>query len=749
MVRILLAFAMALLLGFGQTGWRAAAFQHTELAAELEGQDVLLTGVVAAMPQSNEAGVRFRLQVEQAVRNGQPVTVPPLVYLGWYYGNLGWADNGEAPELLLQPQTLRAGERWQFQARLKAPHGNRNPHGFDYELWLWEQGLQATGTVRAGPRDAAPLRLGSTWQHPVEALRQSVRERIYERVAERRLAGLIAALVVGDQNAIDRSDWDVFRATGVAHLMSISGLHVTMFAWLAAALLGWAWRRSATLCLLWPAQHAAVVGGMLLASAYAVFSGWGVPSQRTICMLVTVGLLRLSGRRWPWPVVWALACAVVVAADPWALTQAGFWLSFVAVAVLFASGPATSTAQGAVASARGMLREQWVITIALTPLSLILFGQVSLVGMLANALAIPWVTLVVTPLAMAGIFLAPLWDLAAMATLALSVFLEWLMRWPWVTLSLPQAPLWAGLCAIAGAGVLALRLPWVVRAAGVPLLVPLLFWPVPQPEPGQFDLLAADIGQGNAVLLRTANHALLYDAGPRFSRESDAGHRVLVPLLRALDVQLDMLMLSHRDSDHSGGAAAVLGMQRQAHLLSSIEDDHELQLLRPAQRCVAGQRWRWDGVDFEVLHPQAQDYVSHGRPNAMSCVLRVASQAVPGQPPRVALLVGDIERPQELRLLAQGANLRADLLLVPHHGSKTSSSAEFLQAVAPTLAVVQAGYRNRFGHPAAPVLERYREREVTVIDSPHCGALTWRSDRPSLVRCERTEGRRYWHHVAP
>ena len=749
MVRILLAFAMALLLGFGQTGWRGAAFQQTALAAELEGQDLLLTGVVAAMPQANEAGVRFRLQVEQAERNGLPVAVPPRVYLGWYYGNLGWAGNGEAPELLRQPMELRAGERWQFQVRLKAPHGNLNPHGFDYELWLWEQGLQATGSVRAGARDAPPLRLGSTWQHPVEALRQSVRERIYERVGERRLAGLIAALVVGDQNAIDRSDWDVFRATGVAHLMSISGLHVTMFAWLAAALLGLAWRRSAILCLLWPAQHAAVVGGMLLASAYAVFSGWGVPSQRTICMLVTVGLLRLSGRRWPWPVVWALACAVVVAADPWALTQAGFWLSFVAVAVLFASDDAAKPGRGALAAARSMLREQWVVTVALAPLSLILFGQVSLVGMLANALAIPWVTLLVTPLAMAGVFFAPLWDLAAQALSVLSMFLEWLTRWPWVTLSLPQAPIWAGLCAIAGSGLLALRLPWVARGAGVPLLVPLLFWPVVQPVHGQFELLAADIGQGNAVLLRTANRALLYDAGPRFSRESDAGHRVLVPLLRALDVRLDMLMLSHRDADHSGGAAAVLGMQRQASLVSSIEDEHELQLLRPAQRCVAGQRWRWDGVDFEVLHPQAQDYQSRFRPNAMSCVLRVASLAAPGRPPRVALLVGDIERPQESRLLAQGADVRADLLLVPHHGSKTSSSAQFLQAVAPKLAVVQAGYRNRFGHPAAGVLDRYRESNTRIIDSPHCGALTWRSDSPSLVRCERTEGRRYWHHVAP
>ena len=220
--------------------------------------------------------------------------------------------------------------------------------------------------------------------------------------------------------------------------------------------------------------------------------------------------------------------------------------------------------------------------------------------------------------------------------------------------------------------------------------------------PAQFELLAADIGQGNAVIVRTATHTLVYDSGPRYSPESDAGHRVLVPLLRALDERVDTLMLSHRDSDHTGGAAAVLAMQPQAALLSSIEDGHELQALRPSQRCAAGQRWQWDGVDFEVLHPSADDYQAANKSNAMSCVLRISNGA------HTVLLAGDIEQAQEARLAQQGAALKADLLLVPHHGSKTSSSDAFLDAVRPSLAVVQAGYRNRFGHPAAPVLERYR-----------------------------------------
>jgi competence protein ComEC len=259
--------------------------------------------------------------------------------------------------------------------------------------------------------------------------------------------------------------------------------------------------------------------------------------------------------------------------------------------------------------------------------------------------------------------------------------------------------------------------------------------------------MAADIGQGNAVLVRTRNHALVYDAGPRYSSESDAGHRVLVPLLRALGTKVDIVVLSHRDSDHVGGAAAVLAMQGEAGLLSSLEPQHELQAQRLGQRCEAGQHWHWDGVDFAVLHPSAEDYATAPKPNALSCTLRISTGG--GSEIRTALLAGDIEQPQEARLVASGVKLDATLLLVPHHGSKTSSSAAFLDAVRPRLALVQAGYRNRFGHPAPQVLLRYAERGIQVVDSPHCGAMRWRSDQPGHVDCQRQTARRYWHHRPP
>ena len=202
-VRAALAALAFGLLAFGVIGLRSSVFLSAALDPSLEGRDIAVTGVVAAMPQRNEAGLRFRLDVESAQLDRHSVRLPPSLYLGWYSGVFGAGDAGTRGELQRQPAAIEAGERWRFTLRLKAPHGSSNPFGFDYELWLWEQGLQASGYVRAGPNDPVPQRLAQTYRHPVELARQQVREQIFERVPDRKYAGLIAALVVGDQNAID------------------------------------------------------------------------------------------------------------------------------------------------------------------------------------------------------------------------------------------------------------------------------------------------------------------------------------------------------------------------------------------------------------------------------------------------------------------------------------------------------------------------------------------------------------------
>jgi competence protein ComEC len=743
-------FVLACALAFALAGARASHYLQSALSAALEGRTLQVVGVVANLPQRMDDSARFRFEVESARDgDGTHVQLPPQLLLGWYGNRLTGSDDTVQPP----PADLHPGDRWQLTVRLKAPHGHINPHGFDYELWLWEQGLQATGYVRHGAKETSPQWMGRTWTHPVERLRQRVRSAIDAQVADRALAGIVTALLVGDQAAIERADWDVFRATGVAHLMAISGLHITGLAWLVALCVNGLWRRSDAWspakpwALFIAAPLAASVAGLGVALLYAVFTGWGVPAQRTVWMLAVVTLLRAAGMRWPWPSMWLGVCAVVLALDPWALWQAGFWLSFVAVGVLFASGsPVLQVAPRGLAYVgdilKRMLREQWLMSVCLAPLTLILFHQISVVGLFANLIAVPWVTMVVTPLCLLGLIVPWAWTLAGEALKALLFLLSVCASFSWTQWSAPAAPLWAGASALLGVCLWAMRLPMWMRLFGVALVLPVLSWQTPRPLSGQFELLAADMGQGHAVLLRTATHSLLYDTGPRYSAETDAGQRVLVPLLRAWGERLDRIVISHQDSDHSGGAATVMARQAQADVLTSIPDLHVLQQLHPMQRCQRGQSWVWDGVQFDVLHPEAEDYARKLKPNALSCVLRVTS----AQATR-ALLAGDIEAAQEKQLLQSGLALEAEWLLVPHHGSATSSTLEFLQVVHPTVAVVQAGYRNRFGHPRPDVLARYDDLGVQVVQTPLCGASVWRSEQPNLVQCERNQRKRYWQHV--
>jgi competence protein ComEC len=428
--------------------------------------------------------------------------------------------------------------------------------------------------------------------------------------------------------------------------------------------------------------------------------------------------------------------------------QPGFWLSFGAVGLLMAAGG--ESAEGWRAQLRAALRTQGIATVGLAPLGLICFAQLSLVGLLANLVAIPLVSFVVTPLALLGGLFggvsAPLWTLAAWLMQALMAWLRLLASWPAAVWWVPTAPLWAQALALLGAALMVMRLPWRLRAVGLAMAVPLLWPSVPRPADGEFELIAPDIGQGNAVLVRTRGHQLLFDTGPAYAPGADAGERVLLPLLRSLGVRgLDLLMLSHRDSDHVGGAATLMQALPVAELRSSLEPGHPL--LRagpPAVRCEAGQGWTWDGVRFDVLHPLPALYEGAHKSNDMSCVLRITAASG-----RRALLAGDLEADQERALARREADLRADVLLVPHHGSKTSSSAEFLAAVRPAVGLVQAGYRSRFGHPAPPVMARYQAAGIEVVASPSCGAWRWHSDGGPAT-CERDLGRRYWSdRVAP
>ncbi|MEN9903783.1 MAG: hypothetical protein RLZZ555_348 [Pseudomonadota bacterium] len=727
----LAALAAAMLMA-GVTGLRANERLRLVLPPALEGQELLLQGYVSGLPRVGARGVQFEFEVESARWNGLLVDPPGRIQLGWWRSE----DDGQ----VLNPPDLLPGQRWELLARLQRPYGLANPQGLDLELWFWEQGLLASGSVRTGKKQPPPRRLPGQASEPVAQARAAVRAAIGQAVAQPRAAGVLAALVVGDQAAIDATDWEVFRLTGIAHLVSISGLHVTMFAWLAAALLARCWRLLAWawpgLLLRWPAQPVAAVGGVLLAFAYAVFAGWGVPAQRTVLMLALLTTLRLAGLRWPWPVLLLAAMVAVLLLDPWALLQPGFWLSFVAVGVLLASSwLGQEEASGLRAWWLGLLRTQLIVSVALAPLTLLSFGQLSIVGLLANLLAVPWVSVVVTPLAMLGVIWSTLWRLGAWCVELMTGGLELLARLSWAAIERPELPASLALLTLLGAVLLVLRQPWVTRCWGLLLVWPLMAWAPARPAPGEFELLAPDVGQGGAIVVRTARHTLVHDTGPG-QGASSAAQRVLLPLLRVGGDRLDLLVASHDDLDHAGGLSELLRQHPRAELWASY--DTRRAAGRAARFCAAGQRWSWDGVAFEWLNPRA-DAVAGLSDNELSCVLLVQ-----GAKGRVALLTGDIGLHQEARLLEEKPELRADLLIAGHHGSASSTGAAWLDALRPSWVLIQSGHLNRFGHPAPELLKRLSERDIRWHASPQCGAASWQSANPDHVECWRQRHRHYW-----
>jgi len=717
-----LALLGCLLLGFAWAGWRAQWRLADELGSDWEGRDVEVIGVVTGLPQDFARGTRFVFAVEQ--RLTPDAIVPENLQLAWY------RDGAATP-------AVNPGERWRFTVRLKRPHGGANPGGFDYEALLLERGIRATGSVRPGPAtrlDAFVWRPGTV----IESLRAAVRANFLALLpeAEWPWVGILTALAVGDQQAVQSELWTVFNRSGTTHLMSISGLHVTMVAGLAGWLIGFGWRRAPALTLRLPAQQAGLLAAALAAFFYSLLAGFAVPAQRTLYMLLVAAAAMLSGRRVAPSRVLALALLVVLLVDPWAVLAVGFWLSFGAVgALLYITSALTGDERGWRARVHEWGVTQWAATLASLPMLLLVFQQFPLVSPLANAVAIPTISFVIAPLALFAALLPwqPLLMLAHVLLDALMRFLIWCAAWPVWQATAP--PPWAAVVAAIGVAVCLLPRGVPGRLLGAGLLLPALFWPAELIPEGEARIDALDVGQGQAVVVRTRGHLLVYDPGPQYGPDADAGQRVVVPYLRWLGAgRIDRLVVSHADSDHAGALASLRAALPVDSLLSSMpEQDGEL--------CAAGQAWSWDGVDFAVLHPPASAYAKKTATNHLSCVLTVTAGG------RRVLLTGDIEAVDENALIANaGAAFAADAILVPHHGAKTSSTAAFIAAVGARHVLISAGYRNRFGHPRGEVVARYVEN----------GGQIWRTDRDGALRLAlgpdgvavagwRQEERRYWH----
>ncbi|MBS0194872.1 MAG: DNA internalization-related competence protein ComEC/Rec2 [Proteobacteria bacterium] len=698
------------------------------LPPALVGQEIAVVGHVVGLPQRHDDVLRFDFVADT---HGNPDGVAGRhLRLGWYR-----TTNEVAP-----------GERWRFMVKLRRPRGVLDPGGFDFEAFALERRIAATGYVRDGSTRHAPadparaVRLGV--QPGIDALRARWSQRIADAVPSPS-SRFLRALALGDTRFLTEDDWDTLRQTGLNHQVAISGFHVGIVA-AFGALLGWyLWWMFPRLGLRWPRPQALPVFALAFALGYAAMTGFQLPTVRTVLMIATALLARIGRRPSSVPTALSLALVAMLLLDPLAVLEPGFWLSFVGVAWLLWCLPHDTPRW------RSFLGGQVVVTIGLLPLTVWFFSQASLVSPLANLVGIPGFALFVTPLSIFGLALDLVWPAAGGVVLRFAGQamdgLWWIVahmaHWPGALFWLPEP-------GVLSLGLALLGAFWLLLPRGIPgkplallLWLPLLWPRLPEIPVGSADLDMIDVGQGLSLLVRTQHHALVFDTGPAFEGGLDLGQSAVVPTLHALGVRrLDALIISHGDNDHAGGADSV----RRAYPVALRYAPAGWPKGRDYQPCLKDATWQWDGVTFRFLHPpQFMPYLG----NDSGCVLRVSGSGW------AALLPADIEAVIEQRLVReQSQMLRADVLVVPHHGSATSSTPDFLAAVAPKLALISVGLDNRFGHPKPAVVRRYLDRHIALEDSASDGFVRVHlsSDGPRVLERTRERLRRFWQEpVAP
>ena len=695
-----------------------------EFARELEGQTLTLTGHVVTLPEYHEDGIRFEFQVDNPILYlGKHWPAPGKIRLGWYH----------------QSQPVRPGQRWQLTVRLKRPHGFMNPGGFDYEGWVFQHRIKALGYVVNTPQNHYT---GTTSGAYINRLRDVLRAGI-NRHLDNRYRGLIIALTLGDSSQTSRADRLTMINTGTYHLLAISGLQISLVAGFFYMAVLKLWSRTGTWAVRLPAPRVAALAALAGAAFYALVAGFSIPTQRALVMFAVLMSVLFIRRHYAVAQVICMALLAVLVFDPFAVMDPGFWLSFGAIMAL-AWGMSCRIAVRSLWWRWG--RAQYVVFVGLLPLSLLWFQQYAVNGILANIVAIPWISLVTTPLGLAGMALLNINATLGQLCLFLAgvtlqwiwPLLEWLSQWHFSVWHQAAPSPWSFLCASFGAIILLLPSGITWRWLGILWLLPLLLPVKKIPGDGEFWFTLLDVGEGLATVVHTREHTLVYDTGARYSDDFNAGAAVVVPYLRQTGVSdVDTMIISHGDNDHIGGAADVLAAYPDTMVLSSVPSAFSPYRWRA---CRAGQQWQWDGIKFQMLNPEG---AASGSENNQSCVLRISNGRYS------VLLPGDIEKESEYRLVTRYRDeMAADVLVAPHHGSKTSSTATFINTVQPRLVLFPVGYRNRFRFPNQDIMKRYEMRGVRSYDTARDGAILLRIDQTAITATTwRKEARRFWHAV--
>lgn len=734
------------------------------LAAVHENVVTRLTFRVTSMRQERDQSQTFHAEVLSPVVPGIPRHLQ-IVWQDPSGQSVSVSDHPEAsvPINVLRPEVL-PGQVWRAALVLRRPHGASNPYGFDYEGLMFQRNIRAIGKVRGQPKLLSDDGYIS-FPIAVDRIRQHIRSSMLDTLQDARFGPVMVALAIGDQNGVRQEDWEVFNQTGITHLVSISGSHVTMFGalggYVALLLFKRLKFRGRSCCETIPARTVAAICAMVVAFLYCLLAGWGVPARRTFLMLAVTALAVVFKLPFSASQVLLTAAALVTVLDPWAPLSTGFWLSFFAVGILIHVATHPSPSQLKLSRVRLFLhglkeatRLQWLITLAMLPILAYLFQQISLSSPLANAIAIPVMSFIVTPLSLMTALLSVIPLLSPVSGL-----LAWMghqaliwMMYPIFWLAEANGSMQYvcgfpfGFLLLALVGIAwSMQAPgYALRWAGWTLMLPAIVWHPLRLIDGEWRMTVFDVGQGAAVLISTSRHHILYDTGQKLGT-TDSAVRVLLPSLHALGVkQLDWLIVSHGDIDHAGGLKSILSIFPVMRLLSSagvekyLPESRKKQRYPPNQACEAGLRWELDGVVFQILN--AEDSNLKSSSNARSCILKIKGAH------HRALLPGDIGTHEEARLIAS-YDIGSDVVLMPHHGSRTSSSLNFVSLSGASHVVAQVGYLNRFRHPDVQVIERWTRANSKIWRTDQHGALVFESTKGGLsVISWRAQMKRYWHH---
>lgn len=717
--------------------YQGAAVVKSQLPIDFENREVWVRGKVVALPESRQLRgqqvQRFNLELTDDICLEQRCSdAVKIVRISWYEG-----------------VAVKPGQHWQLLVKGKRPHGMKNPGGFDYQLWLLQRNIGAVAYVRPHPEN----RLTKETQFSIDRARFQISQFLDEQLNGLQSLPLLKALLVGDKRTIARQQWDLFSATGTTHLMVISGLHVGLVSSLFY-LLG---RFAALLC--WPycnAERWGASAAVIAAFVYALAAGFSLPTQRALVMVCVVMICIVLRRNVSVASGLTTALLFCLILDPLAVVGASFWLSFGAVAVLLYGAVGRRPSSGNVAV---LLKSQLWVFLGLLPLLAVSLGQVSFISPLANIILVPLFSFLVVPLNLLAALVSMsstesavyIWQfLDAVIAWALW-YLEWLSSSfkgaGFIVSSRPPLTIVLAVC-----GVLLLLAPRGLphRFLGLVLFLPLFFYSAPRIAFGDMHLTVLDVGQGLAIAVETRNQTLLYDVGPPLGDEIDAASAVVIPFLNSRNIsKVSELVISHGDSDHAGGLNTLLSSLPVQSLwygekLALIDQVHVSNRPKSVRYCHADKGWTMDGVYFNFLNADRGDHSSDlaRGGNNRSCVLKITAGDA------TILLPGDIESRVERELLESvGKQLDTDILIVPHHGSNTSSSWPFVKAVSPSYVVYSAGYINRFSHPSEKVRRRYESMGAISFNTSESGAIQFTVKNGQLQRPVqyREVSQRFWH----